>query len=34
MEFLFAGYGLAVSGGGVERPLLDRCDYTEYEVNI
>ena len=26
VEFLFAGYGLAVSGGGVEGPLLDRCD--------
>ena len=26
VEFLFAGYGLAVSGGGVKGPLLDRCD--------
>ena len=26
VEFLFAGYRLAVSGGGVEGPLLDRCD--------
>ncbi len=26
VEFLFAGYGLAVSGGGVEGPLLDRGD--------
>ena len=26
VEFLFAGYGLAVSGGGVEGPLLDGCD--------
>ncbi len=25
-EFLFAGYGLAVSGGGFEGPLLDGCD--------
>ncbi len=26
VEFLFAGYGLAVSGGGVEGPLLDGGD--------
>ncbi len=26
VEFLFAGYGLAVSGGGVEGPLLDGRD--------
>ena len=26
VEFLFAGYGLAVSGGGVEGPLLDCGD--------
>ena len=26
VEFLFAGYGLTVSGGGVEDPLLDRGD--------
>src|SRR6266700_3574814 len=26
VEFLFAGHRLAVSGGGVEGPLLDRCD--------
>jgi hypothetical protein len=25
-EFLFAGYGLAVSGGRVESPLLDGGD--------
>ena len=25
-EFLFAGYGLAVAGGGFERPLLDCSD--------
>ena len=26
VEFLLAGYGLAVAGGGVEGPLLDRGD--------
>ena len=26
VEFLFAGYGLAVSGGGVEGPLLNGGD--------
>ena len=26
VKFLFAGYGLAVSGSGVEGPLLDCCD--------
>jgi len=26
VEFLFAGYGLAVTGGRVEGPLLYRCD--------
>lgn len=26
VKFLFAGYGLAVSGGGVEGPLLDCRD--------
>jgi hypothetical protein len=26
VEFLLAGYGLAISGGGVEGPLLDRGD--------
>ena len=26
VEFLLAGYGLAVSGGGAEGPLLDGCD--------
>ena len=26
VEFLFAGYGLAVTGGRVEGPLLDRGD--------
>ena len=26
VEFLFAGYGLAVSGSGAEGPLLDGCD--------
>ena len=26
VEFLFAGYGLAVTSGGVEGPLLDGCD--------
>jgi hypothetical protein len=25
-EFLFAGYGLAVAGGGFKRPLLDCSD--------
>ncbi len=27
VELLFAGYGLAVAGGGVEGPLLDGGDY-------
>jgi len=26
VKLLFAGYGLAVSGGWVEGPLLDGCD--------
>ena len=26
VKFLFAGYGLTVSGRWVEGPLLDRCD--------
>jgi len=26
VEFLFAGYGLTVPGGGVEGPLLDSCN--------
>ena len=26
VEFLFAGYGLAVSSGGVKGPLLDSCN--------